>query len=302
MPRVACPKCSASCEVEDDLAADARVRCDRCGKRFSPGTAPADDAPLELDECEEDPTGRRSRLVLLVACGGLVLLLVSVAVGWLVSRPSKRDEPPVAVAPPTDPQPPPVKQPDPPAPAGPRVTPGDGERLSAFALVHRYRTDPERGAVRYGGANLTVSGEVADAAERRVDGEVVVGLAGPDDLRVWCRLGPAADPARLPVGADVTVRGRCLGSGLTVGAANGFRVAGDVILADCVLVGEPFLPKPASPPTPPASPTLPTPDGVDHPKGITEEGVEMRVTAVQVGHPVLVLGSGGPNAGATAHP
>jgi hypothetical protein len=86
------------------------------------------------------------------------------------------------------------------------------------------------------------------------------------------------------------VRGRCLGSGYNVGAANGFRSAGDVILTDCVAVGEPILPVP---------PTLPIPDGVDHPKGITHDGIEVRITAAYVGRSVVILGGGGPNAGAT---
>ncbi len=59
----------------------------------------------------------------------------------------------------------------------------------------------------------------------------------------------------------------------------------EVVLADCTVVAEPLLP---------------TPDGTDHPQAITRDGIEARVTAIQVGHPVLVLGGTGPNAGATA--
>ena len=302
--KLACPECSAPQEVADDLPADSRLKCRRCGTRFSPGLTPAEDAPLDLDECEEEPTGRRTRVILLAASAGLALLLATIAVGWFATRPAKPDDAPSAAAPPAEPQPLAKADHAPPSAPPPRKPPGDGERLSAPALLDRYGADREQGARRYDGATLTVSGKMVGDAEQRADGEVVIGLSGsrPDGERVWCRMDPhaGAAAAHLPAGAGATVRGRCLGSGHRVGAANGFRVAGNVILADCVLVGEPFLPKPVPPPTPPASPTLPTPDGVDHPKGITEEGIEMRVTAVQVGHPVLVLGSGGPNAGATA--
>lgn len=302
--KLACPECSAPQEVADDLPADSRLKCRRCGTRFSPGLTPAEDAPLDLDECEEEPTGRRTRVILLAASAGLALLLATVAVGWFVTRPAKPGDAQSAATPPAEPQPPAKADPDPPPAPTPCTPPGDGEQLSAPALLTRYGADLEKGARRYDGATLTVSGKMVGDAEQRAGGEVVIGLAGPrpDGERVWCRLDPKTDTAaaRLPAGADVTVRGRCLGSGLHVGAADGFRVAGDVILADCILVGEPFLPKPATPPNLPAPPTLPTPDGVDHPKGITHAGIEVRITAVNVGHPVLVLLGGGPNAGATA--
>ena len=290
MPRVACPTCSALLEVADDLATDARVRCDGCGKRFAPTSAPSEDAPLDLDECEEEtPAARRSRVFLLAACIGSSLLLAGLAVEWLASRPTKRDERPVAAAPAAEPPPPPKKNPDPPDPARPRVPPGEGERLAADTLTRLYSGDIAGADVRYAGATLTVGGKLTGDAVRRADGGVAFGLAGSGDARVWCRLGPEANTARLPAGVEVTVRGKCLGSGLRFGAANGFREAADVILGDCVLVGEPGAP-----------PTLPTPAGVDYPEGIEHHGVAVRVTAIHVGRPVMVLGPTGPNPGATA--
>lgn len=289
--KVACPHCSASRDVADDLA-DARVRCDQCGKRFSPHQALTENTPLELDGPDNEAGGGRSRVILFAACGGLVLLLASVAVGWFVSRPAKRNEPPAATAPVTDPKP----DPNPPPAPKPQKPPGDGDKLTAASLLARFHANREKMAQRYDGATLTVTGKLGSPAERNPNGEVVLELAGSgtSGSRVWCRLDPKADTAaaKLPAETEVTLRGRCAGSGTTVGPFNSLPVAAeDVVLTECVLIGEPTLPVP---------PTLPTPDGVDYPKGITHDGIEVRITAAYVGRPVVILGGGGPNAGARA--
>lgn len=235
-------------------------------------------------------------MILFAARGGLVLLVASVAVGWFVSRPTKRDEPPVAVAPPVAVQPPAKKDTDPPAPAGPRVPPGDGEKLTAASLLAHYQANREKMALRYDGATLTVTGKLGSSAERNPNGEVVLELvvADADASRVWCRLDPKVDTAaaKLPAGTKVTVRGRCAGSGATVGPFNSLPITPtDVVIADCVLTAEPVLPAP---------PVVTIPDGVDFPKGITHDGIEVKITAAYVGRPVVILGGGGSNAGARA--
>lgn len=283
MPRVTCPNCSASCEVADDLAADTRVRCDQCGKRFSPSAAPAEDAPLELDDLAQESGGRRSRVIFVAS--GLVFLLAGGAVGWFVLRPAKRDEPPVAVAPPADPPPTKMKEPDPPRvpkQPEPRVS---SVQYTAADLLDRYRRGPG-----YDGVIFTVTGTVVHPPGRHANGEVVVQLAGSGSGGpvVWCCMDPKLDTvaARLPARAEVVVRGKCVGAGAARGAGGLPPAApNEVVLADCTLVGDP---------------DLPVPSGVDHPEGIEHHGIAVRVTGVYVGRPVIVLGPNGPNPGATA--
>jgi hypothetical protein len=221
-----------------------------------------------------------------------MLLVASVAVGWFVSRSAKRDDPPAATAPVSDPKP----DPNPPPAPRPQKPRGDGEKLTAASLLARYQANREKMAQRYDGATLTITGKLGGPAERNPNGEVVLELvgSGSDASRVWCRLDPKMDTAaaKLPADTEVTLRGRCAGSGATVGPFNSLPVAaGDVVIAECVLVGEPVLPAP---------PVVTIPDGVDFPKGITHDGIEVRITAAYVGRPVVILGGSGPNAGARA--
>ena len=225
-------------------------------------------------------------MILVAACGGLVLLLVSIAVGWFVSRPAKRDDTQAATVPVTDPKP----DPNPPPASKPQKPPGDGEKLTAASLLTRFQANREKMAQRYEGATLTVTGTLGSPAERNPNGEVVLELAiRTSGSRCGARLHLKVDTAaaKLPAGAEVTLRGQWPGSGATVGPFNALPVAAeDVVLADCVLIGEPIL--------------LRYPRRSRHRKawttrkGITHNGIEVKITAAYVGRPVVILGGGGP--------
>lgn len=307
MPVAACPKCSARVKVAPDLADDARVRCDQCGKRFAIADAdsPAEN-PRKLDKPEATPSNHRVLLIVLVAFGGLALLLAGIAVAWVATRSPKRVAPPVAIAPAPDPQP---ESTPPPAPQRQKPL-GEGDDLIASALLALYGADPAGAAARYDGATIVVTGKLAKPTERAANGEIVIELSGvsSSDLRVWCRMNPNRDKAaeNLSAGTVVAIRGRCTGSG-ALGARsreiNSQSIpTGDVILIDCVFVGEPVPPMPQTLPMSPTQPmpTLPTPNGVDYPQGIEHNGIEVRVTGAYVGKPIMILGNVGPSAGARA--
>ncbi|MCE9564300.1 MAG: HEAT repeat domain-containing protein [Planctomycetes bacterium] len=312
MRPVACPKCSARLKVGNELLKDATLKCPRCGNSFAPGDlatpapSPADgrnrtakmttsvekQPPLELDDCEaEDIPPRSSRGLLLGLVAGVVLLVGGGLAAMLFtgsSKPKEAKEPkpvetPVAVVTPTPTPPPPKESVRPFVPEKPKPA-GDGEKLTANELIVSFNGSRADALTRYNGATLTVTGKLFYPARREPDGEVIVRLSGNQLVEpcVVCRFAPGPDSvvSRFPTGAELAVRGRC----------TGWRAFGDaggsvqVELVDCSQVGES---------------SIPIPKGTDHPKAITHLGIEIRVAAVRIGHPLLVLDGGGPNIGTT---
>ncbi|MCE9564026.1 MAG: HEAT repeat domain-containing protein [Planctomycetes bacterium] len=156
---------------------------------------------------------------------------------------------------------------------------GDGETLTAPDLLRRFLSSRESSKEHFNGATLTVTGVVPAPATSYTGGEVGFRLFGfrEDGPCVWCRMAPGRDimEARFPAGTEVTVRGRCVGVGVARGpAGTPLAKAEDVVLTDCVLVRDPI------------------PAGTDHPNAIVQDGIEFRITAVQLGHPIIVLSSG----------
>lgn len=313
MKPVACPKCSARLKVGNELPTDATLECPRCGNSFAlgdlatPALSPADgrnrtaktttsvekQPPLELDDCEAEDIPPRSSRGLLFGLGAGVVLLVGGGLAAMLftgsSKPKeakepKPVEPPIAAVTPT-PTPLPPKEPvRPVVPEKPKPA-GDGEKLTANELIVSFNGSRADALSRYNGATLTVTGKLFYPARREPDGEVIVRLSGNQLVEpcVVCRFapGPESVVSRFPTGAEVTVRGRCAGWRGFGDAAGSIQVE----LVDCSQVGES---------------SIPIPKGTDHPKAITHLGIEIRVAAVRIGHPLLVLDGAGPNIGATA--
>ncbi|MCE9566935.1 MAG: HEAT repeat domain-containing protein, partial [Planctomycetes bacterium] len=248
----------------------------------------------ELDDCEAEDIPPRSSRGLLFGLGAGVVLLVGggLAAMFLTgsSKPKeakepKPVEPPIAAVTPTPTPLPPKESVRPFVPEKPKPA-GDGEKLTANELIVSFNGSRADALTRYNGATLTVTGKLFYPARREPDGEVIVRLSGNQLVEpcVVCRFaaGPDSVVSRFPTGAEMTVRGRCTGWRGVGGNAPADSV--EVELVDCSQVGES---------------SIPIPKGTDHPKAITHLGIEIRVAAVRIGHPLLVLGGGGPNVGAT---